>query len=95
MRMNDPAAGVTEGTTVLITLEHKEVNMMELDAMADRFLRARDCAHYFGIGKSTWWRWVSEGKVGGGLLLGPRIRVWRLSYLKKIERQLAQDPCKA
>ena len=68
---------------------------MALDEMTDRFLRAKECAAYFSIGRSTWWRWVNEGRVGEGVLLGPRIRVWRLSYLKKIERQIAQDPCKA
>ena len=78
----------------MITLKCKE-EPMALDESIDRFLRARDCADYFGIGKSTWYRWLNEGKVGEGMLLGPRIRVWRLSYLKKIERQLAQDPCKA
>ena len=95
MRMNDPAAGVTEGTTVLITLEHKEANMMELDEMADRFVRAKECSKFFSIGKSTWWRWVNEGRVSPGMLLGPRIRVWQMSELKKLARQIAQDPCKA
>lgn len=59
---------------------------MEFD---DRYLRAKECAEYFGVGKSTWWRWVNEGKVSSGLLLGPRIRVWKYSTIKKAAKMLA------
>ena len=56
----------------------------------DRYLRAVHCAEFFGVSRSTWWRWVNEGKVGEGILFGPRIRVWKLSDLKKIAKQMSQ-----
>jgi prophage regulatory protein len=29
------------------------------------------------VGKSTWWKWVQEGKAPAPVKLGPRITVWR------------------
>ena len=29
------------------------------------------------VGKSTWWKWVQEGKAPAPIKLGPRITVWR------------------
>ena len=54
--------------------------------MKDRYFRAKDCAQYLGIGRSTWWRWVSEGKVEEGIHFGSRVTVWPASYVMKLPK---------
>ncbi len=56
----------------------------------DKYMRAKDCARFLGIGTSTWWRWVNEGKVDEGERFSARVRVWKLSTVKKAARLLAQ-----
>jgi prophage regulatory protein len=29
------------------------------------------------VGKSTWWKWVKDGKAPAAIKIGPRITVWR------------------
>jgi predicted DNA-binding transcriptional regulator AlpA len=39
-------------------------------------LRANDAAKFLGIAKSTFWRWVSLGKLPAGRRLSSRCTVW-------------------
>jgi len=43
------------------------------------------------IGKSTWWRWVAEGKVSKGRKLGPKIRVWTPQEIGDLLTKLASE----
>ena len=45
-------------------------------------LRAKGCAAYFGIGISTWWKWVKDGRVPPGIKLSPRTTVWSLEIVQ-------------
>ena len=38
--------------------------------------RAKDAAAYIGIATSTFWRWVSEGRLPRGKKLSGRVTVW-------------------
>jgi predicted DNA-binding transcriptional regulator AlpA len=39
-------------------------------------MRARQAAAFLGIGESTFWRWVSEGKLPPPTKLGTRVSIW-------------------
>lgn len=44
-------------------------------------LRTKEAASFIGVGVSTFWRWVKEGKVPQGILLSRRCRVWPVQDL--------------
>ena len=48
----------------------------------DPTLRARDSAEFLAIGKSTFWRWVQQGRIPPGIRLSARCTVWRKSVLE-------------
>ena len=47
-------------------------------------MRARDAAHFLGIGQSTFWRWAKEGRVPRGKRLSSRATVWLRADLERI-----------
>lgn len=50
-------------------------------ATGERLLRLRDVCDRVHVGKSTVWRWVSEGRFPRPIRLGARCTVWRQSDL--------------
>jgi predicted DNA-binding transcriptional regulator AlpA len=48
---------------------------------ADQNFRAKAAAEYLGITKSSFWRWVREGRIPKGVHLSARAVVWRKSVL--------------
>lgn len=44
--------------------------------MKKKFYRAKESAGYLGIGLSTFFRKVAEGKIAEGYKLSPRATVW-------------------
>lgn len=59
-------------------------NAQSLDPM----LRANQCAVQLGIGLSTWWRWVQQGRVKRPEKLSARVSVWRSSYIAQLQNGL-------
>jgi predicted DNA-binding transcriptional regulator AlpA len=55
--------------------------MSNLDVL--NVLRAKDAAKFLGIGLSTFWRWVADGKIKQGIHLGSRVTVWERTTLEK------------
>ncbi len=49
--------------------------------MTNTYLRPQDAARFLAISKSTFWRWVSEGKLPKGVHLSTRVTVWKQSDL--------------
>ena len=47
-----------------------------------RAIRATDGAAYLGIAESTFWRWVSEGRLPKGTRLSARATVWKIEDLE-------------
>jgi excisionase family DNA binding protein len=41
------------------------------------YYRAAEAAKLLRIGRSTFWRWVADGRLPAGKKLGPRVTVWR------------------
>ena len=55
-----------------------------------RALRAKDAARFLGIGESTFWRWVKDGRLPKGIHLSTRVTVWKIAALEaSLERQAA------
>jgi len=52
-------------------------------------LRAKDAAAFLGIGLSTFWRWVQEGRIAKGVHLSARATVWRRTDLEQFLEQAA------
>lgn len=52
-------------------------------------MRAKEAAAFFSIAESTFWRWVSEGKLPKGTKLSARTTVWKRvdleAFLKEAE----------
>lgn len=48
-----------------------------------RMLRAKDAAALLGIGKSTLWKWVSEGRLPAGTRLSDKATVWPEDALRE------------
>jgi predicted DNA-binding transcriptional regulator AlpA len=57
----------------------------------DPNLRAKDAAGYVGIGTSTFFAWVAQGKMPPGVRLGRRCTVWKRSSLDKALREIAEE----
>ncbi len=45
------------------------------------YLRATQAAARYGIGRSTFWLYVKEGKLPPPICFGPRIRFWKVEEL--------------
>lgn len=54
-------------------------------------VRAKAGAAFLGISESTFWRWVSEGRLPQGIALSARCRVWRLSDLEAVLNRAAGE----
>ncbi len=56
----------------------------------DRLLRIRDIIpRKLPIGKSTWWLWVSQGRMPQPIRIGPRCSVWKESEIDAAIEALA------
>ncbi|SDK51721.1 transcriptional regulator, AlpA family [Microbulbifer yueqingensis] len=56
----------------------------------DAFCRAKVSAHHLGIGLSTFWLWVQQGKIAPPIKLSPRVSVWRAGYIRDLQRKLVE-----
>jgi predicted DNA-binding transcriptional regulator AlpA len=50
-------------------------------------LRAKGAACFLGIGQSTFWKWVAEGRLPKGTRLSARCTIWRQETLEAFLRQ--------
>lgn len=57
----------------------------------DRFVKVPEICHIFQIGRSTWWRWVAEGKAPKGTHLGAKTTVWKMSEIQKLFNELCKE----
>jgi integrase len=55
------------------------------------FVRAKQIHQFFGIGLSTWWLWVKEGRAPKGVRLGSRTTAWRAEHSRSLLDQLSQE----
>lgn len=54
-------------------------------------LRAKTASAFLGIGESTFWKWVKEGRLPKGTRLSARCTVWRREDLERFLNQAASE----
>lgn len=47
-------------------------------------VRAKQSARYLGIGLSTFWSWVKDGKIKPPTKHGSRVSVWQANYIREL-----------
>jgi predicted DNA-binding transcriptional regulator AlpA len=62
--------------------------MTNLDFPNTGYVRAKQNAKFFGIGLSTWWLWVREGKAPPGIKLSSRTTVWKAEAIHRLSDEL-------
>ena len=68
----------------------KEIYRQQLsDLPTTGFLRAKQIHPLLGIGLSTWWLWVKEGRAPKGIRLGTRTTVWRAEDIRALLDELS------
>jgi predicted DNA-binding transcriptional regulator AlpA len=57
-----------------------------------KVVRPKQAARYLGIGLSTFWKYVSQGKIPRGTKISPKCTVFKLKDLDKFldEAEIAQ-----
>lgn len=50
-------------------------------------LRAKHAAARLGIAESTFWRWVSQGRLPKGTRLSARVTVWKAEDIERFLNQ--------
>lgn len=45
------------------------------------FLKDLEACQRYGVARSTWWRWLSEGRIPKPVRIGPRAVRWRMDDL--------------
>lgn len=56
-----------------------------------KVLRAKEASQYVGIGVSTFWRWVQEGKIPQGRKISPRCTLWKVEDLDAYLESVMND----
>ncbi len=64
--------------------------MSQTIMMNRRALRAKAGAAYLGIAESTFWRWVSEGRLPKGARLSARATVWKVEDLERFLNEASE-----
>lgn len=49
--------------------------------------RAKENANFLGIGESTFWKYVNQGKIKKPIKYGQRVSVWDAEYIRKISKE--------
>ena len=55
------------------------------------FLRLPQVLQLIPIGRSTWWRWVAEGKAPKGIKLGEKTTAWRSDQIDQLIEDLSKE----
>lgn len=50
----------------------------------DPLLRLPQVLQVIPVSRSTWWKWVKEGKAPPGIKIGLRVTAWRQSDVKAL-----------
>ena len=55
------------------------------------FLRISQILRFLPIGRSTFWKWVKEGKAPPAIKLGPKTTVWKAEVIRPFIDLLSQS----
>ena len=62
-----------------------------LPADPGALIRPSEAAKYLGVGKSTLWRWIADGKIERPKKLSSKISVFTADYVRRIQTQLTEN----
>lgn len=54
------------------------------------FVRVHQIIQVIPISRSSWWRWVKEGKAPKGIKLGEKTTVWKAEDIHALLEELSQ-----
>ena len=49
-------------------------------------VRVKEIAPFLGVGVSTFWKYVREGKINKPVKFGARVSVWDAEYIREISK---------
>jgi len=52
--------------------------------MEDRFVRPKEFRSMLGVSNATFWALLKARKLPAGVLMGERVRVWKMSEIQEI-----------
>jgi predicted DNA-binding transcriptional regulator AlpA len=55
------------------------------------YLRVNQILAIIPIGRSTWWKWVADGKAPKPIKLGPRTTAWKAEDISQFITQLEEQ----
>jgi len=55
------------------------------------FMRLPDVLAVIPIGKTTWYKWINEGKAPKGTRLAPKIIAWKVNDIKVLIKNLEDE----
>lgn len=61
------------------------------DLPATGFVKQSTILQFIPIGKSTWWRWVNQGKAPRPIKLGANTTVWKAEDIRNLIIELASE----
>lgn len=65
--------------------------MQSTTANSQGAMRAKSAAAFLGIGESTFWRWVKEGRLPKGKRLSARATIWKREDLEHFLNQVFEE----
>lgn len=66
-------------------------NQTNLELIPSGYSRIPFIIDFFSIGKSTWWKWVADGKAPPPIKLGPKTSVWKNSAILELAASFEQE----
>jgi predicted DNA-binding transcriptional regulator AlpA len=58
---------------------------------ADQKVRAKEAAYMLGIGMTTFYDWLKQGRIPAGIRLNPRVIIWKKSTIQTFLDQMEQE----
>ena len=63
---------------------------------ASGFIRDKQIIQHLSIGRSTWWRWVTEGVAPAPIRLGKNTTVWRVEDIRAfVDARIEEAACES
>lgn len=68
--------------------KHQAIRRVDAENFPDTGnVRARQCAAYLGVGLSTFWFFVNQGRIKKPIKYGVRLSVWDAEYIHQLKRE--------
>ncbi len=66
-------------------------SLSNIDSQIQGYLRVSQILSVIPIGRSTWWKWVADGKAPKPIKLGPRTTAWKAEDISQFITQLEEQ----